>query len=213
MAFYGQAVLQRMLFQLSRWIPYFRFIVETRDTQTPIRWSHWFRQKILGRNRFAYWPTSASSVIVNPANIYAGIETSPGLMPGCYIQAIGPLYIGDYTQIAANVGIITANHDPLDNRKHIVKSVKIGKYCWLGMGCIILPGVELGDFTVVGAGAVVTRSFPEGYAVIGGNPARLIRRLETRDCVQHKSRYEYNGYIRAEQFESFRQKHLKVGPW
>ena len=60
--------------------------------------------------------------------------------------------------------------------------------------------------------AIVTRDYT-GYAVIGGNPARLIRRLETGDCVRHKSQYEYNGYIRAEQFESFRQKHLKVGPW
>jgi acetyltransferase-like isoleucine patch superfamily enzyme len=213
LAFLAQTTLRFAGGIILRCIPYFRFIGQTKDTQTPITFSNWVRQKVFGKNRFAYWPTSSSSIVVNPQNIYAGIETSPGLMPGCYIQAIGELYIGDYTQIAANVGIITANHDTQDNRQHVVEKVKIGKYCWLGMGSIILPGVELGDFTVVGAGSIVTRSFPEGYCVVGGNPARLIRKLDPKECIRHRSLHEYNGYIRSDRFEDFRKKHLKVGPW
>ena len=46
------------------------------------------------------------------------------------------------------------------------------------MNAVILPGVELGEKTVVGAGAVVTKSFKEGHCVIGGNPAKLIKKLE-----------------------------------
>ena len=46
------------------------------------------------------------------------------------------------------------------------------------MNAVILPGVELGDHTVVGAGAVVTKSFSEGYCVIGGNPAKIIKYIE-----------------------------------
>ena len=46
------------------------------------------------------------------------------------------------------------------------------------MNSIILPGVILGDNTVVAAGAVVTKSFPQGYIVIGGNPAKIIKVIE-----------------------------------
>lgn len=191
-------------------LPYFRFIKETQKTQTPITIQNWFIQKVLGFNRGAYWPVHFSSIVTGPKNIYAGIETSPGLMPGCYIQAIGKIYIGDYTQIASKVGIISANHDLYDNRKHLPSEVKIGKYCWIGMGAVILPGVVLGDYTIVGAGAIVTKSFPEGYCVIGGNPARLLKSLEREKCVFHKSEFEYNGYIPAKDFEEFRRKNLNI---
>jgi len=46
------------------------------------------------------------------------------------------------------------------------------------MNSVILPGIILGDHTIVGAGSVVTRSFPEGKIVIAGNPARLLKKIE-----------------------------------
>jgi acetyltransferase-like isoleucine patch superfamily enzyme len=191
-------------------LPYFSFIKNTRNTQTPITFKMWWDQKIKGNNRHCYWPVHKSSLVVGSRNIYAGIETCPGYMPGCYIQGIGKIYIGDYTQIAPQVGIISANHDLYDSRKHIIKDVKIGKYCWLGMGAIILPGVSLGDYTIVAAGSVVTKSFPDGYCVIGGNPAKIIRELEKDKCIFHKSEIEYNGYIPSGEFEKFRSKNLLV---
>lgn len=147
-------------------------------------------------------------MVANWKNIVIGIETSPGLMPGCYIQGIGKVLIGDYTQIAANVGIISANHDAYDNRRHISETVRIGDYCWIGMGAVILPGVELGDFTVVGANSVVTKSFPNGNCVIAGNPARLIKTLDPAACVRHRSTHEYHGFIRHQDFPAFRAKCL-----
>lgn len=54
------------------------------------------------------------------------------------------------------------------------KPITIGDNCWIGMNAVVLTGVELGDYTTVGAGAVVTHSFP-GHCVIAGNPARVIR--------------------------------------
>ena len=173
----------------------------------------WFRQRVLGINRFVYWPLHPASTFRGDfRNVYCGVETSPGYSAGCYIQAIGKIYIGDYTQIGPNVGIISANHDPRDNRDaaHIPSVVRIGEYCWIGMNAVILPGVTLGDFTVVGAGAVVTRSFPDGYCVIGGNPARLIRKLDPVQCVRHRSRYEYNGFFPSKKFETYRKRELNV---
>lgn len=131
-------------------------------------------------------------------------------MPGCYVQAIGGIEIGDYTQIAPNVGIISANHDLYDNRVHVAKRVSIGSYSWIGMGAVILPGVRLGDFTIVGANAVVTKSFEEGYCVIAGNPARLIRRLAPESCIRHRSRHEYNGFIPHSEFDIFRKRYLTL---
>lgn len=199
-------LLRRILHRFSK----FKFFAETQDTQTPITFDIWYNQKIKGHCRAAYFPVHPTSTVINSTNIYCGIETSPGLSAGNYIQAIGKIFIDDYTQIAPNVGIISSNHDLYDNRKHIISSVKIGKYCWLGMGAIILPGVCLGHYTIVAAGAVVTKSFEEGYCVIGGNPAKLIKKLEKEKCVFHKSAFEYHGYIASHEFNLFRKQNLNI---
>ena len=69
------------------------------------------------------------------------------------------------------------------------------------MNSVILPNVVLGDFTVVAAGAVVTKSFAEGYCVIGGNPAKIIEYLEKDKCIRYKNEYEYYGYYSKKEFE------------
>lgn len=76
------------------------------------------------------------------------------------------------------------------------------------MGAIILPGVVLGDYTIVGSGAIVTKSFEEGYQVIGGNPAKLIKKIDQHKCVHHESKVKYNGYIENTEFEAFRNQEL-----
>lgn len=199
-------ILRRILHRL----PKFRFFKETRKTQTPISFDIWYNQKVKGHYKDAYWPVHPTSTISNFMNIYCGVETSPGFSPGNYIQGMGKVYIGDYTQIAPNVGIISANHALEDNRKHVVKDVIIGKYCWIGMGAIILPAVRLGDYTIVAAGAVVTKSFDDGFCVIGGNPAKVLKKLDKESCIFHKSEYEYNGYIASKDFPAFREKYLNV---
>jgi len=199
------------LIYLATRMPHFRFIRETAATQVPITFSMWLAQKVRGINRECYWPVHFTSLVYSPKNVYVGVETSPGYMPGCYIQAEEKIYVGDYSQIGPSVGIISANHDVYDCRVHeLGEPIRIGRYCWIGMHAVVLPGVELGDFTVVGAGSVVTKSFPEGYCVIAGNPARIIRRLEKAKCVEYKSQFEYNGYIKKTQFEAYRRQHLNV---
>jgi acetyltransferase-like isoleucine patch superfamily enzyme len=192
-------------------LPYFRFIRDTASTETAITFRMWFIQKVLGINREAYWPMHHSSIVSFPKNVYAGIDTCPGYNPGCYVHGANKIFIGDYTQIAPNVGLMSGNHDIYDLSKQVAgKPILIGKYCWIGMGSVILPEVVLGDFTIVGAGAIVTKSFPEGYCVIVGNPARVLRKLDPENCVSFKYNIEYNGYIRAEKFSRFKEKNLNV---
>lgn len=144
-----------------------------------LKWIVW--QKILGYNRSIPWPVSPLIVISNKDNIIFYPEDLHLFQPkGIYYQNFSAkIIIGKGTWIAQNVGIITANHDILNPDEHLPgKDVILGKQCWVGMNAVILPGVILGDHTVVGAGAVVTKSFPDGYVVIAGNPAKIIRHLQ-----------------------------------
>ena len=193
-------------------MPFFKMFVLTRDTQVPIKFKMWFLQKVIGINRKAYWPVHVTSRVIGVKNILAGVETSPGYMPGCYIQGAGKIFIGDYTQIGPNVGIISANHDFHDNRLHIPGGkVEIGQYCWIGMNAMILPNVKLGAiFTIIGAGSVVTRSFVDGYNVIAGSPARVMKRLDRDHCIKYKSKFEFNGYIPSRKFSDFRKRNLSI---
>lgn len=126
------------------------------------------------------WPVVPQSRIGN----YKNIEFHPDDLDnfqsfGTYFQAIGAkIIIGRGTTIAPNVGIITANHDLNDpDIQADGEEIRIGEKCWIGMNAIILPGVVLGMHTIVGAGSVVTKSFTDGYCVIAGNPAKVIKML------------------------------------
>lgn len=126
------------------------------------------------------WPVSPRIGIIYPENISFHPDDLNNFQAfGNYYQAIGKITIGHGTYIAPNVGIITSNHslDDLDEHEK-PRPVTLGEKCWIGMNSMILPGVELGPHTVVGAGSVVTKSFPEGYCIIAGNPAKIIRKNE-----------------------------------
>jgi acetyltransferase-like isoleucine patch superfamily enzyme len=137
-------------------------------------------QKVFGYNRHVPWPCSPRILVASPENIKFDIDDLNNFTTvGNYFQALGEIVIGGGTYIAANVGIITENHDIHDPDKRAgAKKISIGKKCWIGMNSVILPGVILGDHTVVGAGTVVTKSFPEGYCVIVGNPGRKIKSID-----------------------------------
>jgi acetyltransferase-like isoleucine patch superfamily enzyme len=106
---------------------------------------------------------------------------------------------------------MSANHDLGDLRlQRKAEPIRIGKYCWLGMGAVILPEVNLGDYTIVGAGSVVTKSFPNGYCVIAGSPAKMIRELNSQECMRFSTDSRYIGYIPIEKFEEFKKENLLV---
>lgn len=162
----------------------------------------------LSRKKNQYWPVHKNSEVTHPYNIYVGINSNPGTRPGCYIQGNGGIWIGNYVHFASNIGLISANHDLNDQSKHKCNNkIVIGDYCWIGMNTVILPNVVLGKRTIVGAGSVVTKSFPEGFCVIAGNPAKIIKKLNPQDFNPTKFPEEFFGYIPKEDFPKFKKKY------
>jgi acetyltransferase-like isoleucine patch superfamily enzyme len=99
--------------------------------------------------------------------------------PGGQLLGRGGLTIADHVIIGPQVTIMTSMHNFKDARLipydeiESLKPVEIGVACWLGFGTILLPGVVLGKGCIVGAGAVVTKSFPDG-SIVAGNPANIV---------------------------------------
>ncbi|MFB9054536.1 acyltransferase [Formosa undariae] len=191
-------------------LPYFKFLRDFEHTNYPVTFTFWFNQKVLGKNKDAYWPVHKSSRVVGVQNIYVGVGTFPGYQRNVYIQGTGKLYFGDYTGVAQNSGVLSGNHDMYDHRKLSAKDTTIGSYCWIGMNSVVLGGVTLGNHTIVAAGSVVTKSFPEGNCVIGGVPAKVIKRLDPEQLVDYEYKIKYHGYIKQRDFEKFRKKNLNV---
>ncbi len=94
------------------------------------------------------------------------------------------IFVGDGTMFAPNVVVATAAHPILpilrENALQYNMSIRIGKNCWIGAGAVILPGVTIGDDTVIGAGSVVTKDIPSGVVAFG-NPCRVVREIADRD--------------------------------
>lgn len=105
------------------------------------------------------------------------------LATGVLITTDGGVIIGDRTLVGYGTQILSRNHriPPLPERiftsGHEGIPVVIGSDVWIGAGCIILPGVRIGDHAVVAAGSVVTKDVPPG-AIAGGVPAKVIKMRE-----------------------------------
>lgn len=101
------------------------------------------------------------------------------VMPGCLMMSAGGITIEDGAMIAANVQLISKNHDLYERQVITCRPVRIGKNAWIGAGATILPGVTIGDNAVVGAASVVTRDVAPD-TIVAGNPARFIKRIPPR---------------------------------
>jgi maltose O-acetyltransferase len=130
------------------------------------------------KDRFA--AVGADAMIRPPFHCDYGYNISLGagvfLNYGCIILDVVSVEIGDMTQIATGVQILTADHprDPAVRASGLEfgRPIRIGRNVWIGAGALIMPGVTIGDDAIVGAGSVVTRDVPAGATVVG-NPARV----------------------------------------
>lgn len=99
---------------------------------------------------------------------------------GCHFQDQGGITIGDGSLIGHNVVLATINHDlsPLKNRENHYAPIVIEDHVWIGSNATILQGVTVGRWSVVAAGAVVTKDAPP-FTLVGGVPAKIIRRIDS----------------------------------
>jgi len=102
----------------------------------------------------------------------------------CVILDGAKVTFGDNVFIAPNCSFYTAGH-PLDVEQRnqgleYAYPITVGSNVWFGGNTIVLPGVTIGDNTVIGAGSVVTRDIPEGV-IAAGNPCRVIRAITEND--------------------------------
>ena len=134
----------------------------------------------IGKGSYISTPISSMAC---PSNIRIGKNVF--INGGCLFMARGGITIEDDVQIAANVQLISNNHDPYERMILTCKPVLIKKGAWIGAGATILPGVCLGKYSIVGAGSVVTKDIPD-YGVAVGNPAKIVRKLDAARFEKNK---------------------------
>jgi carbonic anhydrase/acetyltransferase-like protein (isoleucine patch superfamily) len=110
-------------------------------------------------------------VVIRPGTMLFGDYRSKGIT----------ITIEDDVQIGSGIHIYVSNHlfkvidSKIDNTEHgLIKPVILKKGCWIGANTIILPGVVIGEYSIIGAGSVVTKSVPANV-IAAGNPAKVIR--------------------------------------
>jgi acetyltransferase-like isoleucine patch superfamily enzyme len=129
--------------------------------------------------RFRSFRTKTVLTVYPGAHLEIGDNV--GMNDGVNICATKRIVIGAYTRIADMVFIYdTYFHDVSPDRTLEAKDVIIGRNVWIGARATILPGVRIGDHSVVGAGAVVTKDIPP-KAIAVGSPATVVRTFECPD--------------------------------
>lgn len=95
----------------------------------------------------------------------------------CLAMARGGITIEDDVMLAANVQLLSNNHDEYNRNVLLCKPIRIKKGAWIGAGVSILPGVTIGEYAIVGAGAIVTKDVGD-YEVAVGVPAKVVKTLD-----------------------------------
>jgi acetyltransferase-like isoleucine patch superfamily enzyme len=117
---------------------------------------------------------------IQKAALISGVGHKVFINQCCTIYDMGGVDIGDLVMIGPNVNIITAGHpvEPSQRRAYIeAKPIVIEKNVWIATAVTILGGVTVGENSVIGAGAVVTKDVPAN-SFVAGVPAKVIRSLE-----------------------------------
>lgn len=124
------------------------------------------------------------------------IAASSHIKSDTYIETSGGVRIGEYFHPGRALTIFSATHNydnasriPYDS-KVLEKPVNIGDFVWCGANVTIMPGITVGEGAILGAGSVVTRNVPR-LAIVGGNPARVIRYRDADRFDDLKSRGQF----------------------
>lgn len=121
-----------------------------------------------------------NSRMMPPMTVVRGNKVKIGknvvVMNNALFMAVGGITIEDDVMIAANAQLISNNHDLYDHQILICKPILLKRNSWIGAGATILPGVTIGENSVVAAGAIVTKDV-EDNTVVGGCPAKVIKRI------------------------------------
>ncbi len=169
------------------------------------------------RNYFSPWPPSSLGAFGEGVDIARNIEwwdlerimigSHVYVGPQCKFYAKGGLQIGDHVIVGPEVAIMTSLHRfheasmvPYD-RVEECRPVTIERCVWIGLRAILMPGVTIGEGSIIGAGSVVTKSFPPGV-IIAGNPAAVVGQ---RDMKLYREAVEagrfYFKLLQSEKFE------------
>lgn len=105
------------------------------------------------------------------------------------------IYIGDHVMIGPNVTLATAGH-PIDPeyREKVAQfnvPIHIGRNVWIGANCVVLPGVSIGENSVIGAGSIVTKDIPANVVAVG-NPCRILRKIGEHDRQYYYKDFRFN---------------------
>ena len=106
----------------------------------------------------------------------------------CVFLDTAKIMFGDNVFIAPNCCFSTAGH-PLDSEQRsqgleFARPITVGSNVWFGVGVNALPGVTIGNNTVIGAGSIVTKDIPEGVVAIG-NPCKVLRKITEADRLKY----------------------------
>lgn len=157
------------------------FINNTRNIEIGNRVNIWHHARIEAVKKY-------NSKIYFPKII---IEDNVSIQQNFHCTCASQIRIGKGTSITQNVGIFDIYHNYEELEKSIVcqdidtKPIEIGEYCFIGMNSVIMPGTKLGKQTIVGAGSVISGSFPD-YCVIAGAPAKVIKKYNDETKVWEK---------------------------
>mgnify|MGYP000956399363 CR=1 FL=1 len=128
------------------------------------------------------------AVTIKSGEIESGVRIMPtskidigkNFYVNCYSHLCGSIFIGDDVQLGPKVVIWSKNHVfssldiPINKQGHTDEPIIIGNNVWIGASAVILPGVSVGEGSVVGAGSIVAKDIPP-YSIAVGNPAKVIR--------------------------------------
>lgn len=155
-------------------------------------------------------------------NIYIGNNVSLGIRPTIMAE-LSEVHIGNNVMFGPEVSVIGGGHNvtvigkPMSFVKEKTGNEDLGVIIeddvWVGTRAVILRGVTIGRGSVIGANSLVTKSVPP-YAIVGGNPAKLLRfRFSTDDILKHESLlYPPNLRLNRDQLDLFQRSHQMLNP-